>query len=310
MPLPSLKILTLATLVVLVVGGVYIARQPEEKTNVDVKTSIGLDTDTDRDGLADWKETLWKTDPDNPDTDQDGTTDGKELAQNRDPRVAGPNDQLSKIEKSETATTTLTQTDILAREIFAGLLALDKEGLLSAETIEEYVADIIERLAPQTPKLFTLKELNIGSEDTALAAHTYGNAVGTILAEEIASVGKEEGNELVIMYQAVESKDPEQLSRLIPRAAARERMTERLRAVSVPPSASLLHLELINRSNTLAIALRNIASFSNDSFAVILWFEVYRQKFDQFETLFNKLSSYLRSRTTFGAGERGSIFMK
>jgi hypothetical protein len=36
------------------------------------------DVDTDLDGLKDWEEALWGTDPKNPDTDGDGTADGRE----------------------------------------------------------------------------------------------------------------------------------------------------------------------------------------------------------------------------------------
>ncbi|MEK7596366.1 MAG: thrombospondin type 3 repeat-containing protein [Patescibacteria group bacterium] len=50
--------------------------------------------DSDQDGLKDWEETLWKTDPQNPDSDNDGTPDGEEIKQNRDPSKPGPDDKL------------------------------------------------------------------------------------------------------------------------------------------------------------------------------------------------------------------------
>ncbi len=50
--------------------------------------------DSDGDGLADWEEELWETDPQKSDTDGDGTSDGEEIKARRDPRRAGPNDQL------------------------------------------------------------------------------------------------------------------------------------------------------------------------------------------------------------------------
>lgn len=51
--------------------------------------------DPDHDGLKNWEETLWKTDPNNPDTDGDGTPDGQEIKENRDPLKAGPDDKQS-----------------------------------------------------------------------------------------------------------------------------------------------------------------------------------------------------------------------
>ncbi len=53
--------------------------------------SLGVEglTDTDQDGLKDWEEVLWKTDPNNPDTDGDGITDYEEakIAQRKQERV-------------------------------------------------------------------------------------------------------------------------------------------------------------------------------------------------------------------------------
>ena len=51
--------------------------------------------DYDKDGLKDWEEALWKTDPKSPDTDGDGTPDGEEAASKRNPTIRGPNDIMS-----------------------------------------------------------------------------------------------------------------------------------------------------------------------------------------------------------------------
>lgn len=44
-----------------------------------------LTRDQDADGLKDWEEAIFRTDPQNPDTDGDGTADGEEIKQGRDP---------------------------------------------------------------------------------------------------------------------------------------------------------------------------------------------------------------------------------
>ena len=40
--------------------------------------------DSDNDGLKDWEEVLWKTDPNNPDSDGDGMNDNEEVLSERD----------------------------------------------------------------------------------------------------------------------------------------------------------------------------------------------------------------------------------
>lgn len=49
--------------------------------------------DTDNDGLKDWEENLYKTDPLNSDTDADGYLDGEEINSGHNPLVKGPNDK-------------------------------------------------------------------------------------------------------------------------------------------------------------------------------------------------------------------------
>ncbi len=53
---------------------------------------LNNDKDSDSDGLKDWEETLWKTDPNNPDSDGDGMSDGEEVRNNRDPLIPGAGD--------------------------------------------------------------------------------------------------------------------------------------------------------------------------------------------------------------------------
>ncbi len=57
------------------------------------ETTISSQTiDSDNDGLKDWEENLYKTDPCNPDTDGDGYLDGEEINSGHNPLVKGPND--------------------------------------------------------------------------------------------------------------------------------------------------------------------------------------------------------------------------
>ncbi len=57
-------------------------------------TSQNFTNDRDYDGLEDWEEKIYGTDPDNPDTDGDGYLDGEEVASGYDPTKPAPNDKL------------------------------------------------------------------------------------------------------------------------------------------------------------------------------------------------------------------------
>ena len=106
MQLPSNKIGGLLIAVVLVVvlvivgdvilgkfGGKILPDYVDADIVIHRKTTDNSSSDSDGDGLLDWEESLWGTDPLKYDTDGDGTSDKDEINQNRDPLVPGPNDE-------------------------------------------------------------------------------------------------------------------------------------------------------------------------------------------------------------------------
>ena len=96
--LPSSKILILLIVLGLGLAGWfwYFRQNPSPKiasVNPEPAGLGYLNADADQDGLKDWEEQLWGTDPNNPDTDVDGAPDGEEIKLRRNPARAGPNDR-------------------------------------------------------------------------------------------------------------------------------------------------------------------------------------------------------------------------
>src|SRR3989344_2433154 len=67
---------------------------PQESSVIAIKSQTleSPEIDTDKDGLRDWEEVLWHSNPNIADTDKDGTPDGAEVMTQRDPNKAGPDD--------------------------------------------------------------------------------------------------------------------------------------------------------------------------------------------------------------------------
>ncbi len=140
MRIPSKKIsVVFLVTTIIVVLIVLISRNMEsgfsEKTGAKPVTSLSIDLDTklqedtDADGLLDWEESLWGSDPNLADTDGDKTNDGEEVKLNRNPAKAGPDDEnisieqriLNKIENSPLQSTGLTKefSDAFMQEYFS-----------------------------------------------------------------------------------------------------------------------------------------------------------------------------------------------
>lgn len=86
--------------VLLITGGVlFVLKYSKQDALLGNKGgSIGQSQDfidSDNDGLRDWEEELYHTDPLNPDTDGDGYLDGEEVDSGHNPLVKAPGDKLS-----------------------------------------------------------------------------------------------------------------------------------------------------------------------------------------------------------------------
>lgn len=97
----KLPLISIIVAIVLAIGlilfvGTYSKKGAFSKINIwgAKETTIeSQNKDTDNDGLKDWQEDLYKTDPDNPDTDNDGYLDGEEVNSGHNPLVKAPGDE-------------------------------------------------------------------------------------------------------------------------------------------------------------------------------------------------------------------------
>ena len=89
-----LFVLAIGFLVYVISGAIGTAKLPEKTLLLPkiAASSTPISFDADSDGLLDWEEALWGTNPKLADSDHDGTPDGEEVRLKRDPKKAGPND--------------------------------------------------------------------------------------------------------------------------------------------------------------------------------------------------------------------------
>ena len=131
-----------------------------------------MDKDSDGDGLKDWEELLWKTDPNKADTDSDGTNDNEEITLNRNPLKAGPDDKISDKEDlvaqekavSDSKQNTLTAS--YARKFLTEYMTLKKQkGVLTDLDKENLVQSFMDNLEPLTVNdSYRISSIKVSSE--------------------------------------------------------------------------------------------------------------------------------------------------
>jgi len=130
--LPSKKIVFVAVPLFALVVLVFFVTRPESGApervvvNSSPQGSSNNLLDEDGDGLQNWEEELWGTDPGVADTDGDGTPDGEETLASRNPLVAGPGDEITEENQkgvlSKNSEALASQTDQFASEYYQAFL--------------------------------------------------------------------------------------------------------------------------------------------------------------------------------------------
>jgi hypothetical protein len=99
--LKKLPLITILVAVILAIGLILFVGKYSKKTALSQLslwskeiTVESQNRDNDNDGLTNWQEDLYKTDPNNPDTDGDGYSDGEEINSGRNPLVKAPGDMV------------------------------------------------------------------------------------------------------------------------------------------------------------------------------------------------------------------------
>ena len=290
--LPSKKILIALALLVVGIGwlGWYSYTKNSsteyingEDSNIFSVASSTIDSsmstkDSDNDGLPDWQEALYGTDPHNPDTDGDGTSDGKEVTLERNPLVKGPKDFL--IAKNTSATTTaekenLTLTDSFARNFFTQYANLQQSGVkITAENAGQIASDYLKStpLPTITAKQYGTSDLYLTESDKA-HIQNYRDALTAVFAKDWPNGNP---NELNILQQAFVNNDQKALNNMPIIIKKYQNTLQDSLALAVPKLATTLHLNLVNSLSTYIQTLRMIAVAYSDPLSGLAALNVYQ----------------------------------
>lgn len=254
-------------------------RNPSSKDSVALRSLISQDTD--KDGIKDWEEALWGTNPRSSDTDKDGVPDAAEIEAMRS--AAG------------FATTTggngegMNETDVFSREFFAAALSLKESGNLNDVSIGSLTGVLLEGLAASTTASFYEEKdliLSRNSSKTAYKSALLG------LSQKYAPYRL--GTELNIIAEGISKESKAVLEKLGSYASSYERLSKDTMLIAVPEDIALVHLESANSYKGMAIALRQIMNVIENPITGFTAFSEYLLYEKRAETALKTLEIYLK----------------
>lgn len=252
-----------------------------QTTNL-VAGTIDTYKDTDGDGLKDWEETLWGTDP--------KVADAEKLNKNKTPTA----------KKTEN----LTATDKLARSFFSQYMNLKEVGLQNDKDSQENIAKGIfsDTNFVQAPKPYTEKDIRIS---TTVTLRDYGNTVGAIFKNN-AVQGR---NEAAILKDALTADNPEMLKELDPILASYRTIQTGLRNIQVPPAAATAHVHLLNSMSQIIFVVDLFTKTFTDPVVGIQGTALYQQTFQSLQQSFAEVRAiFAAAAITFDQTETGIFF--
>ncbi|MDQ5962105.1 MAG: hypothetical protein QG669_498 [Patescibacteria group bacterium] len=254
-----------------------------DKTSKQVKTVTLTPTeiiegDRDEDGIRDWEEALWGTNPDNKDSDGDGIDDLVEIEEKRSKLSSGNTGSVGE-------EVTLNETEMFSRDIFASIISLREKGALNDESLKS--------LAEATGKSFTGKveidnvvetaDIQTLPDDTP-SKKNYIKSVDTLMA---AYWQKGINQEYEIFGKYVVSENKELLAELNQIATAYENLSNELKKLSVPSSLVITHRDLVNTTYKMNVATKNIAQADTNELVSAIGIAQYKDQIIEFTRLLN-----------------------
>ncbi len=291
------KRILLIVLAVVFVGGIFFLKSKSEHKN-EIGDKIGLaygevkigdlvSQDTDLDGVPDWEEGLWGTNPNLKDTDGDGTEDKVAID-----KLKTENDAYASAPLEEE---NLTQTDKFSRELFSTVATLTQSGPIDEETVEklgETLSDQLQNVPIR--KIFLASEIKTTATDDKAAAQTYNVELG-----KLSVAYPMQGNVLNILQEFINSGDEPDttiLLKLDPIIAQTNKFLAGMNKIQVPPSILPFHLNLMNALEQTIENLEDLQTFDSDSVVAMGAMSKYGQNSELLQESLQKLSTAISEK--------------
>lgn len=282
-------------LAVVVTLGIYAAEKTglggttESETGASAQSEVVFTAtvlaDSDNDGLQDWEEALWRTDPADPDTDKDGTADGEETRHNRNPLRAGPNDELF-------ATTR-------ARETPSGIPTLPAKVIPAlVATMEPPKSEV----SVQSPEIRpTVAPAATPESPEKAALRKYGNEVARILRETV-----QPSVEIAAFESYLKENKADQLASL---GKSYGRRVQLLQQVSAPEAAASLHSVFTKATGEQSASIEHLATFERVGEVPLQEWTLYKERVIAAGKAVYDLALLFKTQGVFfKTNEAGSLF--
>ncbi|MCC7469587.1 MAG: hypothetical protein IT284_00365 [Bacteroidetes bacterium] len=292
--LPSKKFIKFFSFVilgtVLVWGVSFLFSKKSSYENKDIrnKNSTGNEEfsiytlDTDGDGIFDWEEGLWGTNPNKADSDGDGISDGEDIKVRKEKIL-----EKNNLSEDDLENQNLNQTELFARQFLSVASLAQQSGGLSQEAVNEFsksFGSAIQNNQIEDP--FTVEKIKVGSISPA----DYKKSLNPIFEE----FTNNRIVEVEIFYK-LSQKDLSAIPELEKSIKSYSDLSNKLLSVTAPFSIAGTHLSIINSAAKISIAMVNIKDITDNPLESMIGIGQYNRYMTELENAVDNLSNYFSS---------------
>ncbi len=256
-----------------------------------------LDKDSDNDGLKDWEEALWKTDPNNPDTDGDGTPDGEEVKLERNPAVAGPDDKYTAEDFINNANISASsspgsQTEAFSQAFLVKYLMLKQQnGTLDEAAKQELVNFMTSGIITSTSALvYKISDLKITNDSSSAALKNYSDKMNAIFNKY---KNPAPGDEVLIFQSAMENEDAEKFAQLGASVEMYKKMQADFLAVLIPKLLAEYQLKFLNSLAAFEIEILKFENMETDPLSGLVAIGEYQKTVPDYNSSLDSINKIL-----------------
>jgi len=247
-----------------------------------------VNKDTDLDGVLDWEERLWGTDPTKSDTNDDGTPDSVEITKLKETRGATTNLDGGEEES-------LSQTDRFSRELFSTVVALNQAGEIDQATTEKITSSLSEKIKNvEQKRVFLISEIKTTPDNSSTAFNKYITQIADIYKKHPA--GESVIEILAEFVNDGANVNPDALLKLGSVVEQTSLVLEELARMSVPSEIGPLHLELLNALQKLKENISDIQLYDADPIIAMGAVSQYEANTETLDEVLVKLGNKVREK--------------
>lgn len=247
-----------------------------------------IQKDSDGDGIPDWEEALWGTDPNKKITFND--TPDATYIENKKKEL--------KIEGSVNETK-LTETEKFAREFFTSYSAMKSSGQVDSSTINSFSNALGQKIVnPTLIDRYKENDIKINDSDDSIIKQKYYDEVKKLF-NTYKSAGL--GDELSIVSSGLTSNStsgatntPEQYTKLSEIADAYQNFAKKVMEVTVPQSLAEYHLRIANSANNTGVSVLGMAKMIEDPIVGLSGLSQYQKYSDDLIKAVADLENFLQ----------------